>query len=326
MFELEGNQEQAVHAYQQVVSSLHFLRPVSISVTINQDNWNKHLGNTSCYQSYLSFFDDEIKHYGTQLVLRKYLNTMPPSIHSQLQPLVHLAFGLEHDLPLMVSEGLAYLASTMDDASPWLVSTTTSSTHPRQSSFDYLLFDCIQSDPRFNGVMEGGRPVAAKVKLLLKNHGPLLQNYLLQWLTLDDDLNMDELMAVVLRMMSQNLVDKPTHQLLASIVAIRSLTTIWTPHRLSQWIQVQGLLMMCTFIVQHRPNNNTRMDTVLLHQEGWAQCIQSFMAAGPPPGLILAMRSLWKTQQWMMDDSSSSSSSLILANALVASLEKNELV
>lgn len=271
---------------------------------------------------------------------------MPPSIHSQLQPLVHIAFGLEHDLPLMVSEGLAYLASTLDDASNWILptgnsnaSTNNSSKTPPRCSFDYLLFECIQSDPRFNGVMEGGRPVAAKIKLLLKNHGPLLQNYLQQWLESSSlqplEQQMDELIDVTLRMMETKLLDEPTHQLLASILALRTLYTIWSPEVLSQWIQVQGLLMICTFIVQGRPHN-TKMNTLgvantaavdrtaqpvlfLQHQDDWSRCISSFISAGPPPCLILTMRSLYKAQQRMPRPSSC----LRLANTLVASLNED---
>lgn len=269
---------------------------------------------------------------------------MPPSIHSQLQPLVHIAFGLEHDLPLMVSEGLAYLASTMDDASAWILPTSNSNTATNVSStttphcsFDYLLFDCIQSDPRFNGVMEGGRPVAAKIKLLLKNHGPLLQNYLQQWLAPSRSVEqqMDELINVTLRMMETKLLDEPTHQLLASILALRTLSTMWSPEVLSQWMQVQALLMICTFIVQGRPSN-TKMNTLgaanttaveltaqpvlfLQQQDDWSRCIASFISAGPPPCLILTMRSLYKTQQRILGPSSC----LRLANTLVAALNED---
>ncbi|CAO3592802.1 unnamed protein product [Absidia cylindrospora] len=349
MYELEGDTDQMASAYQQLLSSLHLLRPVSISVHINKDNWLKHLGDTSCYQSYLAFFDNELNQYGVQSVLTCYLNSMPPSIHSQLQPLVHLTLGLEHDLPLMVSEGLAYLASTLDDASPWIVSNAESSIPSTQSSsrsvvnqctFDYLLFDCIQSDPRFNGIMEGGRPLVAKVKHLLTNHGPLLQNYLQQWLSFSSqherlEQQLDELMEVTLQMLQTRLLDEPTHQLLASSLALRTLYKqgIWRSDVLRDWIQVQGLMMICTFLVQGRPHNTKMMTTIgaprrhlpstsmpfysIQQQQDWSRCIQSFLATHPPPASILVMRSLWKAQL----HTAYPSSCLLAANALVSSIQ-----
>ncbi|ORZ23122.1 hypothetical protein BCR42DRAFT_404028 [Absidia repens] len=342
-------------AYQQLLSSLHLLRPVSISVHISKCNWLKHLGDTSCYQSYLSFFDSELNQYGVDSVLTYYLNSMQPSIHSQLQHLVHLTLGLEHDLPLMVSEGLAYLASTFDEASPWIVSSaecrnpstqslpqSSSRSVVNQCTFDYLLFDCIQSDPRFNGIMEGGRPLVAKVKHLLKNHGPLLQNYLQQWLSSSSqheqheqlEQQLDELMEVTLQMLQARLLDEPTHQLLASSLALRTLYKrgIWRSDVLRGWIQVQGLMMICTFLVQGRPHNTKMMTTIgaphrrppststpfysLQQQQDWSRCIESFLAIHPPPALILVMRSLWKAQP----HTAYPSSCLLAANSLVSSI------
>ncbi|KAI9301222.1 hypothetical protein BJ944DRAFT_234113 [Cunninghamella echinulata] len=360
MYELEGGKDQAALAYQQMLPSLHLLRPISTSIDINMENWQRHLGNTSCYRSYLGFFDDQIKRYGMEATMKYFLNAMPPSIHSQLQPIVHFSLGLEHDLPPMVSEGLAYLASTLDDGSSWLLQKPNLHHNQRNDnntpiSFDYLLFDCIQSDPRFNGIMEGGKPIAAKIKMLLKNHGPLLQTYLQQWLvsSYDNDeiqpqeieQRMNEILNVALNILQMKLLDEPTHQLLASILALRTLydRQIMDLNILYQWIQIQSLLMICTFIVQGRPSNtvhsikqnykqqqhlmnnnnsdnnnnsNTSTTTTITHQD-WSNCIQSFITANPPPSSILAMRSLWKAEQFIP-----LRSCLITANALASHVQQ----
>ncbi|KAI8077695.1 uncharacterized protein BX664DRAFT_343251 [Halteromyces radiatus] len=325
MYELQGDKTQATNAYQQLLSSLHFLRPVSTAIDIHVDNWEKHLGDTTCYKSYLYFFDKEIKQHGMVNTLYRYLNAMPLSIHAQLQPLVHLTFGLEHDLPLMVSEGLAYYASTLDYASPWILENTTTTQPP--CSFDDILFDCIQSDPRFNGVMEGGRPLAAKIKLLLKNHGPLLQQYLSQWFntSLDNEKRMDELMHTTLQLLKQHLLDEPTQQLLASLLAIRTLYDhqLLSSSHVFPWLQVQALLMMCTFIIQGRTRRNSSSSSDIQHpsslQQDWHHCIQAFVTTtNPPPSSILLMRSLWKAQQY----TDVPNLCLLIANDLVFSIQE----
>ncbi|CAO3615085.1 unnamed protein product [Cunninghamella blakesleeana] len=363
MYELEGGKDQAALAYQQMLPSLHLLRPIGVSIDINMENWQKYLGNTSCYRSYLGFFDDQIKRYGMEATLKYFLNAMPPSIHSQLQPIVHFSLGLEHDLPPMVSEGLAYLASTLDDGSPWLLqkpsaTITNNNTKKQHTSFDYILFDCIQSDPRFNGIMEGGRTIAAKIKILLKNHGPLLQTYLQQWLDSSsfdhDDLDhlqpeeieqrINEILNVALNILQMKLLDEPTHQLLASILALRTLydQQIMDLDKLYQWIQIQSLLMICTFIVQGHSSNIIESNTQHHHRryssssssslssppstptptpsmiyQDWTNCIQSFITANPPPSSILAMRSLWKAEQFIP-----LRSCLVTANALATHVQQ----
>ncbi|ORX51625.1 hypothetical protein DM01DRAFT_1408579 [Hesseltinella vesiculosa] len=361
IYECQGDKDQAIHTYQQLLPRLHLLRPVlSSSIVLHSENWQTHLGNASSYQNYLAFFDQEIQQRGVDNTVRHYLPQLPPSLHSQLQPLAHLTLGFEHGLSPMVSEGLAYLCCTFDAAAPWLngcttrivsddrlpslsedppspltapsiVCVTTPAAEPHalgilspfanyhSSPLDNVLFDSIRADPRFNGVMEGGRPMAAKVKQLLKSHGALLQQYLDEWMTHSTntmDRRLDELTLVCLHMVHANILDEPTHHLLASTVALRTLylTNIFLHHDrlLHQWVSTLALLMMCTFIIQGKPSTTHLISNSLAYTT-WHSCHQAFLSLHAPPVYTLVLRSLCKIDKPL---------SLSIANTLIHTLEQ----
>ncbi|KAI8068254.1 hypothetical protein BC940DRAFT_346608 [Gongronella butleri] len=350
VYEFQGDKDHIVYAYQQLLSSLHLLRPISSSpIVICPDNWRTHLGNKSCYQSFLAFFDREIQQHGLDATAKHFLNQLAPSLHAQLQPVVHLTLGLEHGLAPMVSEGLAYLCSTFDAALPWLSdcggtghaanrqppaigtgrtfstnvaqSNATAVSPSNDSSLATVLFDPICADPRFNGTIEGGRSMASKIKQLLKSHSVLLQQYLLAWMSEQKSIDclIDELTRACLGLIEANTMDEPTHHLLASMVALRTLyrTQFLPDDLMHQWLLTQALVMMCTFIIQGRRTAFSHVDSAYLEYTNWDQCIHAFFAFHSPPVYTLAIRSLWK-----LDDPQS----LSMANALIHALKQHPIV
>ncbi|KAL1930659.1 hypothetical protein VTP01DRAFT_10821 [Rhizomucor pusillus] len=178
LYELGATQEQSIKAYYNILPDLVPLRS-TISMEITKDNWREHLGNSSFYAAYLAFFAHQIHEKGMDEAVHEYLlgGRLYASIGSHLQPLVHLTFGLEHDLALVVAQGLAYLASTYSDISDML-SIDSSFPQCSETKEEKVIFELIASDPRFSGRMGDRLTSSQASKRLLKTHKQLLTAYM----------------------------------------------------------------------------------------------------------------------------------------------------
>ncbi|KAJ1966844.1 hypothetical protein IWQ62_002216 [Dispira parvispora] len=89
-------------------------------VVLDSDNWLHYFGNRQQYGAYLEFFDKEIRRYAGDLsrVVQQYFQQILPGLLGGLtHPWIHVAFALEFDDPLVLSEGLAYACSWYFDRS-----------------------------------------------------------------------------------------------------------------------------------------------------------------------------------------------------------------
>lgn len=77
---------------------------------IDSQNYKEYLGKRNSYPAYLSFFDQILKEHGVGYCINTYL---PDLIHGltceALHPLIHIGYGIEFDIPIIVTEGLAFL-------------------------------------------------------------------------------------------------------------------------------------------------------------------------------------------------------------------------
>lgn len=216
---------------------------------------------------------------GIEETLSKYFYSTEFSIGSQLQPLVQLAFGIENDLPEIVSQALAYYAASYLDVSnilDYCQEQNQSYTQP----FDYelvnkLLFGLVRVDQRFGGKIEGQHnTLQSSIKLLLKSQSGLLTTYMRMWSMYSsspsDKLDMLIYTSLTLiKVASRQLLENgPIEldwflaggQLLESALAIKYMMRS-TDH-LSNWVNIQFLSTLCTFVVQGRPmNTKTKIGT-----------------------------------------------------------------
>jgi len=82
-------------------------------VTISQDNWTQYLGENDMWTDYLTFFDKIVALEGISKAIETY--ALHPSMFPRLfagafHPLIHLGYGVEFQIPIIVSEGLAQMA------------------------------------------------------------------------------------------------------------------------------------------------------------------------------------------------------------------------
>ncbi|KAG0164904.1 hypothetical protein DFQ28_003536 [Apophysomyces sp. BC1034] len=317
LHDFDADQNQLTQVYHHIHPDLEPLqRPNHI---IHQENWQEFLGNHSSYGDYLVFFDQEIQQNGIQATVDRYFYRwqLYTSIGSQLQPLVHLAFGLEQQLPEIVSQGLAYLACSYLDVSELLLgppkghSTNTTS---------QILFDLINADQRFDGRMDGSNTFCSAAKLLLKSKPDLLRTYMAEWVPPDEDDPLTDLIQTARRLIhvsARHTRDGQIHldwflgggQLLASALAIRTLAT---PDSRDTLLRLQYLATICTYVIQGRPKPEPN-STLGNQQLSMAGCIQAVVASGDPKA-ILIIQSLVKLPL--------TSASLDTANFIVAFLEK----
>ncbi|KAL0078550.1 hypothetical protein J3Q64DRAFT_1824689 [Phycomyces blakesleeanus] len=215
LYELGADKERLSKAYLTEIADLELLRS-SVSPTITKTNWQDHLGKQNCYRAYLDFFDKQVTLNGLETVLETYFYTsvLHQSIGSQLQPLVHIAFGLEQNLSPVVVQGLAYLASTFWDVGDFLDAAETAAAaeaaeaeaekikaagvaarSPQQErplDPEGLLLDLVLSDQRFDGKIEGTNTFGSAVRLLLKSKSDLLGTYVTEWATAGQQLKAED--------------------------------------------------------------------------------------------------------------------------------------
>ncbi|KAI7870057.1 hypothetical protein BDF14DRAFT_229887 [Spinellus fusiger] len=336
LHEMGASQERLRDAYLTVCSGLERLSSCSTS-RIEPDTWQDFLGNKNYYRDYLFFFDQYISHYGLESTLHTYLYSshLYNSIGSQLQPLVHIVFGLEQNLPKVVAQGLAYLASTYWDPSN-ILSCSVPQTAPLNPHL--LLADLVKSDQRFDGKIESST-FGGAIKLLLKSKSALLQTYMAEWSrqtgTWEDRLKALIELAVEF---IPNSARPTTHtmeldwflaggQLLSSALAIQSLASLFSTKASSQTekeqqgkvlehlVQLQFLLSLCTFVVQGRPwhpHSSTVTDVF-----SWKECMDRVVASDDTKA-ILALNSLIKART----QTKSQEMHLHAANLLVACVEQ----
>ena len=261
------------------------------------------------YGDYLAFFDHQLEQHGIDGLLEQYFYSSPlqHSLGSQLQPLVHLAFGIEQNLPPVVTQALAYLASTYLDSSE-LTQLSMSQEHKVTANEDELLFDLVGADQRFGGKIDGSNNFNAAVKVLLKSKFDLLKTYMNVWNTTTAR-SLEQLTAIATRLITySNHINQGQieldwflggGQLLSSALAIRTLIDHCPPTLsvdLSSLINLQFLATLCTYIVQGRPPRahyapypsasplpSPRLD--------WTDCVSAVVESGDPK-TILTMQSL----------------------------------
>lgn len=265
------------------------------------------------YTDYLIFFDHQLPLLGLKETLAKYFYSIPYSIGSQLQPLVHLAFGIEHDLPEIITQALAYYASSYID-----VSNILSYCHDYTASNQYvasndtladtILFDLVRADPRFDGKIDGNNTFQSAVKLLLKSKSDLINTYMMFWSSSPQSpkQRLQGLIhtATALSKAASRQQRDTAHvdldwflaggQLMDAALAIQSLMIDY-PGPLENWVNLLFLVMLCTFVVQGRPvmHNTSRMAA----QKSWDVCTaQIVQTSFDDSKLILALSSILRAR------------------------------
>lgn len=209
------------------------------------------------------------------------------SIGSHLQPLVHLTFGLEHDLALVVAQGLAYIASTYSDISDML-SIDSSFPQCSETKEEKVIFELIASDPRFSGRMGDRLTSSQASKRLLKTHKQLLTAYMNS-----SDISLGRLARIAAGLLVATSGDKSLAavQLLESALAMQTICSRYGEQ--PELLQVQYLFTLCTFILLDcpRPNHDGNMSSTA--RSDWEPCTGSILEQGDINS-ILALKALLK--------------------------------
>lgn len=276
---------------------------------------------SSCryYGNYLGFFDQQLEIHGLEGVVEQYLynSVLLYSVGSQLQPLVHLAFGIEQRLPLVVTQGLAYLASTFLDVSEFTsIHNDDNNNDDTNATFwndEQLLFDLVGADYRFGGKIDGSNTFHSAVKVLLKSKSDLLKTYIFEWIkrnkhqTLQQRL--DELVAMSVRLITYSSHQQHVGsieldwflgggQLLSSALAIQTLINHAPSHVhiMMPLVNLQFLATLCTYIVQGRPRDMSVSAAVSSSTSfTWEQCVAIIVESADPKA-ILTLQALKKAQ------------------------------
>ncbi|KAI8061543.1 uncharacterized protein B0P05DRAFT_557431 [Gilbertella persicaria] len=311
LHKLGATQEQLSMAYQKTLLEVEPIR-LSDSHKINERNWQEFLGLSSFYGDYLVFFDNQLSLLGLDETLDRYFYSIPPSMGSQLQPIVQLAFGIEHDLPQIVTQALAYYTTSYLDVSSILDycddPASNSNSRASQDALNTILFDLIRADQRFDGKIEGYNTFQSAVKLLLKSKYDLLKTYVKTWSTLSDSESRLEALvfsATTLYKMASRQQHDAAHvdldwflasgQLIDATLAIKQ---IMRPDFLEDWVNLLFLNTLCTYVVQGRPINNKNSKQQMEHTN-FESCTATILHNSLDPKLVLAFTSLLKvTEQY----------------------------
>lgn len=137
------------------------------------------LSRLRAYPSYLVFFDGEVARLGIAEAVKTYFldGGLWLSIGSQMQPVVHLAFGIESQVDSIVSQGLAHVASSYLSSQAISESDSEDGAHENNISLEKLLFDWAAYDGRFRGSMEDASTFDSAFRRVLRTQGALLQEY-----------------------------------------------------------------------------------------------------------------------------------------------------
>lgn len=271
------------------------------------------------------FFDNQLSLLGLEETLHRYFYSIPKSLGSQLQPLVHLAFGIEHDLPQIITQALAYYASSYLDVGTMLEDCHHHTyTKDNKSTVNTILFDYICSDQRFDGKIEGNNTFHSAVKLFIKSKPELIKTYMNTWTTNSSSSlqqQLDALLhsAITLTHISSRQQENAIYldwflaggQLIDSVFAVKKLARSENDQDL---VDLLFLSMLCTFVVQGRPprthTHSTIATTPLMN---WESCVSTIIQSAEPKS-ILALASILKVTHYTTEDDPSLS--LAIANTL----------
>jgi len=86
----------------------------------DESKWDMFLEKADCYSDFLAFFTKEIKTLGWQETINKWLFRGTPVTETLLanvnagifHPLIHLGYGIEFQIPAVIAEGLAQIATS----------------------------------------------------------------------------------------------------------------------------------------------------------------------------------------------------------------------
>lgn len=239
---------------------------------------------------------------GLEEALDRYFYSLEPSIGSQMQPLVQLSFGIEHNLPEIITQALAYYASSYLDASAILEYCQPYSGENQANNIQFvnsILFDLIHADQRFDGKIEGNNTFQSAVKLLLKSKSDLIKTYMAVWsgYSQSPQQKLDALLCTATTLAKVASKQNATHveldwflaggQLIDSALAIQK---VIRPDQLENWVNVQFLSTLCTFVVQGRPMHALSPP---LATKDWESCTSTIVQnAFDNPKLILALDSV----------------------------------
>ncbi|KAI9246055.1 hypothetical protein BDA99DRAFT_543403 [Phascolomyces articulosus] len=313
LHELGADQDQLINGYYKVYPDLVPLLQTSVEQRVlTDDSWQEYLGDLTYYRTYLSFFQQKIEEFGIDQAIQSYFFDGPlsKSIGSQLQPVVHMVFGIEYDMPDVVTQGLAYLATTFVNVEP-LINQVVSSEYQYPMNTTYieyenLLFDMVAADPRFDGRMDGTNTFHSALKVLIKSQHTLLKTYM-NMMTVTP--TQQDLVTLATRLIP---CTKQAHrldwflgggQLLASALAIQYLGQRYNninDENHKKLARLQFLVTLCTYIVQGRPSPSPHHHS-LIPQEDWTSCASTIIASGDPKS-ILIMQSLVKAHRLYGDD------------------------
>lgn len=245
---------------------------------------------------------------GLEETLNRYFYSIPKSLGSQLQPLVQLAFGIEHDLPLIITQALAYYATSYLDVGSILDYCHHSQQQSSTScTVNTILFDYICSDQRFGGKMEGNNTFHSAVKLLIKSKSDLIKTYMHTWSTSSPNTILDQLDSLLqtattlaqhsTRQPQENTIDLDWFlaggQMMDAVFAVKRLIRSENDQDL---VDLLFLSMLCTFVVQGRPT--AAVPGRVPHKQTigfmkWEDCISTIIQSAEPKS-ILALASLVK--------------------------------
>ncbi|OBZ83788.1 hypothetical protein A0J61_08163 [Choanephora cucurbitarum] len=300
---LGATQEQLSLAYQKSLLQAERIR-FSDYHRLNERNWEEFLGISSYYGDYVMFFDQQLSLLGLEKTLTNYFYSIPPSMGAQLQPLVQLAFGIEHDLPQIITQALAYYATSYLDVSNILdYCDTHTGVDTPYDTLNTILFDLIRVDQRFDGKFEYNafRPA---IKLLLKSKSDLIKTYMKTWSIYTPESRLDALVFSATSLYKASSRASNGHvdldwflaggQLLEATLAIKQLIR---PDHLEDWLNLQCLNTLCTYVVQGRPFNHQHH----LLMPDIESCRMAILESSDPQ-LMLALASLLKVMvhypQW----------------------------
>ncbi|KAJ8656390.1 hypothetical protein O0I10_007958 [Lichtheimia ornata] len=249
LHDLGATREKIVQGYYKVIPTLvPLLHTNQKALTITRDSWKDYLGDTQYYRAYLAFFTDQIQDLGIESTIDNFLfdidSPLSTSFGAQLQPLVHMTFGLEYGMQDIVAQGLAYLASSHTDIQ--LLIQEYDNGHCAHEP-EHILFDMVAADPRFDGRMETADTVPAAIKILLKSQASLLATYV-NTASLRSPEQLVHLAAKLLPIMQHC---RSGASLLASALAIQAWAS--TGRNVDQLLRIQWLATLCTYIAENRP-------------------------------------------------------------------------
>ncbi|KAI8981865.1 hypothetical protein BDF20DRAFT_863653 [Mycotypha africana] len=325
LHKMNATEEQLSIAYENTLQEVESIFINNKNTRINERNWQDHLGNTSFYGDFLVFFDHQLNRLGLDELLSRYFYSIPYSMGSQLQPFVQLAFGIEQELPEIITQALAYYACTYMDVSTIILpkeeaaaamdSHTPTAAHPDRLDFvNTFLFDLVRSDQRFDGRIDGDNTFQQSIKVLLKSKQELLQMYMAFWTkstqAMSTEQKMDALVYTAVCLVKYASRPHLGHtemdwfltggQLIESALALKKLANS-NESLLQAWVPLQFLAMLCSFVVQGRPYFNppqqeqhplstTALKMMMSHMD---QHISHMMRhAHDDPKLVLALHSL----------------------------------